>query len=211
MNKDNRTPLFRMAKRIAIPPYFEMSVSVTTRKARLIHIAPQPNIIRDRMVLLVLGLFKALPAVAIPILVANLSTKPNTLLNEMIIGDVSDFLDMTVHWNQLPLFLRRKERKRKTSPFRVQALPSIKRKNSPEMTKWTSISKIETVDEDKLEADLRGNVNIDEQYVENRLEILDMIVKFQHKWEGNLSRSDMTIYCIELTSPDGLFVISAPY
>lgn len=54
------------------------------------------------------------------------------------------------------------------------------------------------VEGNELKADWQDNVNIGEQHAENSQEILDMLVEFQHMWDGWLGGIDMARHCIEL-------------
>lgn len=78
-DNSERTPLFGVAKCVLILPNAEASVSVTTSSARLIHMAPHRDSMRNRMFLPASGIFHALPNMPIPIRITNFSKKLTTL------------------------------------------------------------------------------------------------------------------------------------
>lgn len=73
LENSERTPLFRVAKCVAIVPSTEASVAVMTSSAELIYIAPHPNLRRNKMVLMSSGNVNTLQDVRTKVCVSNSS------------------------------------------------------------------------------------------------------------------------------------------
>lgn len=71
-NKE-KTPVFRVAKYVVIPPSTEASVSITTSCAGLINTVPHPSLMRNRIILLVSEVLNVQPPVLTKICVWNVS------------------------------------------------------------------------------------------------------------------------------------------
>lgn len=72
--------------------------------------------------------------------VPNLLVKTKSLAKGMIIGVGTNLQDLIVHLEQAAINTLRRRRKRRTSAFQTHSQPSISKRKSPTMTKWTGMS-----------------------------------------------------------------------
>lgn len=80
--KNDRTPMFRIVKCVAIPLNREVPVPFTTSSAGLSYMAQQPNLMPIRMGLPSSGIVNALSHVSIQTRLTNFATKQTTLRKE---------------------------------------------------------------------------------------------------------------------------------
>lgn len=70
---------------------------------------------------------------------------------------------------------------------------------------------IETINDDEWDVDRRDKVNIGAQYVDNRQEVLDTLVKFYQMFDWRLGRVDEPRHPIKRISWDVYHVNSSTY
>lgn len=127
----------------------------------------------------------------------------------MILGIAIDLPEVTIELHREAVTLRAKRRSTKEDRFGPITAIHYKKKVSKK-DQMNRYKLIETVGWNGLENAWRHFLNIGENYIEDRQEILETMAEFLHMWYGGSSQVSMAKHCIECAEPDVHPISSAP-